>query len=150
MARKPGKPNFNQALEILRAHSFDVGTYPGASGAMLVTKYGAGAVLIPAADPNLPGALVISPGIMMQGEVARLVDHGYQKFFTAAHHELPAMANHLQAVHKFSEELKELTGVESLYNESLGTVSDVYLYDRLKGRADVKPGAGKEQLPAGH
>ena len=150
MARKPGKPNFNQALEILRAHSFDVSAYPGASGAMLVTKYGAGAVLIPAADPNLPGALVISPGIMMQGEVARLVDHGYQKFFTAADHELPAMANHLQAVHKFSEELKELTGVESLYNESLGTVSDVYLYDRLKGRADVKPGAGKEQLPAGH
>jgi len=37
-------------------------------------------------------------------------------------------------VHHFAEELRERAGSESLYNESLGTVSDVYLYDRVKGR----------------
>ncbi|HEV2136906.1 MAG TPA: hypothetical protein VGR47_21990 [Terracidiphilus sp.] len=151
MAKKPRKPNFDQALEILRAHSFDVSAYQGAPGGMLVTRYGAGAVVIPATDKNAPGVLMISPGIMVRGEVARLVDRGYQKFIKSATHELPATAAHLHAVHKFSEELKELTGVESLYNEALGTVSDIYLYDRLQGREDLPPNAGQKELPAaGH
>lgn len=150
MAKKPRKPNFDQALEILRSHAFDVTPYSGAPGGMLVTKYGAGAVVIPATDKNAPGVLMISPGIMVRGEVARLVDRGYQKFIKSQHHELPAMANHLHAVHKFSEELKELTGVESLYNEALGTVSDIYLYDRLQGREDVQPDAGQPQITVGH
>jgi hypothetical protein len=45
----------------------------------------------------------------------------------------------LQSIHAFSEELKQLTGATSLYNESLGTTSDVYLYDRLKGREAEEP-----------
>jgi hypothetical protein len=150
MAKKPRKPNFDQALEILRAHSFDVSPYKYASGGMLVTRYGAGAVVIPATDKNAPGVLMISPGIMMRGEVARLVDRGYQKFIKSEQYELPATAAHLQAVHKFSEELKELTGVESLYNEALGTVSDIYLYDRLQGRDDMPPDTGKQKLTVGH
>jgi hypothetical protein len=150
MAKKPRKPNFNQALEILRAHSFDVSSYGGAPGGMLVTKYGAGAVLIPATDKDAPGVLMISPGIMVRGEVARLVDRGYQKFIKSPQHELPATAAHLHAVHKFSEELKELTRVESLYNEALGTVSDIYLYDRLKGREDLEPDAGQQRLTTEH
>ena len=158
MAKKPRKANFDGALEILRAHAFDVSPYSGGpsgnSGAVLVTKHGAGAVLIPATDKNdrksAPGVLMISPGIMLRGEVARLVDRGYQKFIKSAKYELPATAAHLQAVHQFSEELKELTGGESLYNEALGTVSDIYLYDRLKGREDLEPGDGTGKLTAGH
>jgi hypothetical protein len=150
MAKKPRKPNFDQALEILRSHSFDVSPYGGAPGGMLVTRYGAGAVVIPATDKNAPGVLMISPGIMVRGEVARLVDRGYQKFIKSASHELPATAAHLHAVHKFSEELKELTGVESLYNEALGTVSDIYLYDRLQGREDLLPDAEQKQLTTEH
>lgn len=154
MAKKPCKPNFDGAIEILRAHAFDVSPYSGglsgALGGMLVTKHGAGAVLIPATDKNAPGVLMINPGIMVRSEVARLVDRGYQKFIKSAKYELPATAAHLHAVHQFSEELKELTGVESLYNEALGTVSDVYLYDRLQGREDLQPGAGEKQLAAEH
>ena len=37
-----------------------------------------------------------------------------------------------------SEELREVIGEPSLYNESLGTVSNSYMYDRLKGR-EVPP-----------
>jgi len=40
----------------------------------------------------------------------------------------------LQAIHLFSEELSQLTGAISLYNEALGTTSDLYEYDRLQGR----------------
>ncbi len=48
--------------------------------------------------------------------------------------EIPATADHLRAIHEFSEELKQVTGSMSLYNESLGTTSDVYQYDRVQGR----------------
>jgi hypothetical protein len=37
-------------------------------------------------------------------------------------------------MHQFSEELKEAIGGTSLYNESLGTVSEAYVYDRVKDR----------------
>jgi hypothetical protein len=53
--------------------------------------------------------------------------------------EYPATADHLKALHDFAEELKEGTGGISLYNEALGTVSESYMYDRVKGR-DVPEG----------
>jgi hypothetical protein len=73
--------------------------------------------------------------------VARLLDRGYQKFIKTSQYELPATASQLQAIHAFSEELKQLIGDVSLYNESLGTTSDVYRYDRLMGReaAEAEP-----------
>ncbi len=72
----------------------------------------------------------------MRGEVARLLDRGYQKFIKTHQYELPATASQLHAIHTFSEELTKLIGGESLYNQSLGTTSDVYEYDRLRGRED--------------
>jgi hypothetical protein len=74
------------------------------------------------------------PGLVVCGEVGRLLDRGYQKFIKTSKFELPASASELQGIHLFSEELNQLTGATSLYNESLGTTSDVYEYDRLKGR----------------
>ena len=48
--------------------------------------------------------------------------------------EIPAAADHLRALHEFSEELNEAIGGTTLYNEALGTTSNVYNYDRVKGR----------------
>ena len=62
------------------------------------------------------------------------MDKGYQKFLKTTKTEIPASADHLKAIHNFSEELKEATGSISLYNESLGTVSDRYMYDRVEDR----------------
>jgi len=85
----------------------------------------------------------------VRGEVSRLVDRGYQKFIKTSQGELPASASQLQAIHGFSEELKQLTGAISLYNESLGTTSDVYRYDRLMGRKDAQPAAAERGELAG-
>jgi hypothetical protein len=63
-----------------------------------------------------------------------LADRGYQKFLKTSQFELPATAGQLHAIHAFGEELKQLTGAATLYNEALGTTSDLYLYDRLQGR----------------
>jgi hypothetical protein len=143
MRRKSRNPNFDQSLEQLRAHGFEATPYTSVAGGVLVTKHGAGAVIVPAPktkDPDAPAAaLAIPPGVLVKGEVARLVDRGYQKFIKSSQYELPATAQQLQAIHAFSEGLKQLTGATSLYNESLGTTSDVYLYDRLKGREDEEP-----------
>jgi hypothetical protein len=47
---------------------------------------------------------------------------------------MPATADHLRAIHEFSQERNEAIGATSLYNQALGTTSDVYNYDRVKGR----------------
>ncbi len=145
MKKHSPHPNFDQTLELLRTHSFDVAPDPGVAGRVLVSKYGVGAVLVPprrADDPeDAPAAYAVGPGILVKGEVGRLLDRGYQKFIKTSQYELPATANQLQAIHTFSEELTQLIGAISLYNESLGTTSDVYRYDRLMGRevADAAP-----------
>ncbi len=74
-------------------------------------------------------------GILMRDEIGALVDGGYQKFFeTPSGKKKPALAEELKALHAFEEDLKEGLGQESYYNESLGTVSTFYLYDRVKYR----------------
>jgi hypothetical protein len=156
MARKSRNPNFDQALEILRANSFDVQPFAGVAGGVLVSKYGAGAVLVPAqAEKDTAGSTGLAfferPGALVRGEVARLLDRGYQKFIKTSQFELPASALQLQAIHQFSEELSQLTGAISLYNESLGTTSDLYEYDRLKGREEPQPALQRPwDLAEGH
>jgi len=143
MKRNPSHPNFEQALDLLRTHAFEVTSYAGVSDGRLVSKHGAGAVLVPARrseDPeDAAAAYVVHPGYVVRGEVARLLDRGYQKFIKTSQYEFPATAGQLQAIHAFSEELKQLIGAVSLYNESLGTISDVYRYDRLMGREADDP-----------
>jgi hypothetical protein len=149
MARKTSKPAFHQVLENLRAHSFDVAPYGAVANGMLVSKHNAAAVLVPGPDQGV--AFAVHPGILVRGEVARLLDRGYQKFLKNSKYEIPATAQQLQAIHAFSEELKLLIGDVSLYNESLGTTSDVYLYDRLKGREAPQPAPARPwELTGGH
>ena len=148
MTKKSRHPNFDQTLEILRSHGFDVSPDSGVVGGFLVSKDGAGAVLVPHEDG---AAMAVSPGALVRGEVARLLDRGYQKFIKTSKYEIPASASQLQCIHMFSEELKLLTGATSLYNESLGTTSDVYQYDRLKGREVSEPAAERPwELSGGH
>jgi len=87
---------------------------------------------------------------LIGGEISRLVDKGYQKFLKTTKTEVPASADHLKAIHQFSEELSEAIGGVSLYNESLGTVSDSYVYDRVQGNdtpASQRPKRAWEAKP---
>jgi hypothetical protein len=161
MAQKTRNPNFDQTLEILRAHSFDVQPFAGVGGAVLVSKHGAGAVLAAAETTDVawnadggqagPAAYVERPGVLLDGEVARLLDRGYQKFIKTSQFEIPASASQLHSIHMFSEELKQLTGATDLYNQALGTTSDLYQYDRLKGRDAALPAPVRPwELSGGH
>lgn len=147
---------FDGALDLLRGHGFDVASYNPLPGGALVTKYGVGAVVVPApetgaTEDDAAAAFAVPPGVLVRDEVSRLLDRGYQKFMKTSQYELPATASQLQAIHTFSEELKQLIGAMSLYNESLGTTSDVYRYDRLMGREGAEPAAAQPwQITSGH
>ncbi len=73
-------------------------------------------------------------GILAGNEVVHLMDGGFQKFLVGPTRKLPATAEHLRELHAFQEVLGEALGLDTLYNEALGTVSETYHYDRVKGR----------------
>jgi hypothetical protein len=134
MSRLPQKPaalSFDSVATPLREAEFDVEELPTLNGQLVVSKYGCAAILGQSAGAVV---LIARPGFVLGGEISRLLDRGNQKFLKTSTLEAPATADHLRAIHRFSEELKLITGSISLYNESLGTVSDRYVYDRLKGR----------------
>ena len=137
MAKKTPQKTFNDVLAVLGSQRFDVApAQEGAkrsSKAFQVRKYGCAAEIAEAPDGTVE--ILARPGLLLNGEISRLLDRGYQKFFKSSKLEIPATADHLRAIHEFSEELKEAAGATSLYNEALGTTSDVYHYDRVKGRA---------------
>ena len=153
MPRKTAPLTFDQVLNSLRTNGFDVSPFAGTPGAMLVSKYGAATVVVPAKNgESCPVSLAEHPGILVRGQVARLLDRGYQKFIKTPQFELPATASQLHAIHQFREELTQLTGGTSLYNQALGTTSDLYLYDRLRRREDEAglPGQRPWELTNGH
>lgn len=150
--------SYEQIESSLLEQSFDVqhlpevANQPGLSP-IFIKKYGAGAILArrPQADgsqetvPHHAALWLHHPGFLAGGEPAALLDRGYQKFWKTRKLEIPATADSLRAVHRFAEELRETIGEPSLYNESLGTTSDVYYYDRVKGR-DLPP--AERPIPA--
>jgi hypothetical protein len=132
MAKKQQQPTYEEAVNWLREHGFDILEAPGTQNRVFVKKYGCSAAIERAEDGGV--RLFAKPGYLLGSEISRLIDKGYQKFLKTTKTEIPATADHLKALHEFSEELREATGQISLYNESLGTVSDRYVYDRVEGR----------------
>lgn len=137
MAKKIPQRSFNDVLSLLGGQRFDVA--PAQEGAkrtpnaFQVRKYGCAAEISAAPDGTV--LLLAHPGWVLHGEISRLVDRGYQKFLKSSKLEIPATADHLRAIHEFTAELNEATGATTLYNEALGTTSNVYNYDRVKGRS---------------
>jgi hypothetical protein len=122
---------FDKALRWLSEHGFEVTQAPG-SNLYKVTKEQCVAEIEVAKDGN--SRISAFPACIVAGEPAVLIDRGYQKFLKTSKLEIPATAEHLEKLHRFSEELKEALGYTSLYNEGLGTVSGSYQYDRVVGR----------------
>jgi hypothetical protein len=138
MAKKTLQRSFNDVLAVLGTQRFDVApAQEGAKrtpGAFQVRKYGCAAEIASGAEDAV--TILARPGWLLGGEISRLVDRGYQKFLKSSRLEIPATAEILRAIHDFTSELTEAVGGINLYNESLGTTSDRYEYDRVKGRPD--------------
>ena len=132
MAKPVRTRSLQDAVQWFRDHGFEVLQAPGASDRFFLKKYQVSAAIERAPDGEVK--MFAYPGYLINGEISKLVDKGYQKVLQTSKGVYPATADHLKALHQFSEELKEGTGGISLYNESLGTVSESYMYDRVRGR----------------
>ena len=127
--------SFSNRLDSLRTAGFQI-TADGSR--YLVSRSGIAALVEPGADGEPRVSKRAAP--LLQGQIATLVDGGFQKFFeTPDHRRKPALAADLRAVHLFQEDLREALGLTSLYNESLGTTSTEYLYDRVEDRDTTAP-----------
>ena len=133
MARKKDKSrSVDDVIAALRQHGFDVAQVAGVANRFVVRKNGGGAILERTPENEL--RIIGKPRVIIGGEFATLEDRGHQKFLMTPDLTVAATADHLRALHVFGEELKELIGDPVYYNEALGTTSDRYMYDRIKGR----------------
>jgi len=125
-------PTLEERLDAARRAGFEVTAQPG-GGACL--RKGACAALVSAASGSVR---LDASGLWVDGEIARLVDAGFQKFFLLpSGRRLPASAGQLKALHDFEGEVREAFALPAFYNESLGTVNAAHQYDRLAGRDEA-------------
>ena len=143
MATKVEQRTYEEALDWLREHGFDLTDAPGMQGRVFLKKYNVSAAIQKDGDDGVK--IFAYPGYLINGQISKLVNHGYQQVLKTAKTEIAATADHLKALQQFSEELKEALCLPSLYNESLGTVSEAYQYDRVVGRD--KPATERPKRP---
>src|SRR5438034_11477071 len=136
MTTKVEQRTYEDALNWLRDHGFDLLEAPGTQGRVFVRKYNVSAAIQKDGEDGVK--IFAYPGYLVGTEISKLVNRGYQQFLKTAKTEVPATADHLKALQQFTEELKEALGLPSLYNESLGTVSESYQYDRIEYRDKPK------------
>jgi len=137
MSTKVEQRTYEEAVSWLRDHGFDLIEAPGTTARVFVKKYNVSAAIQKNGDDGVK--IFAYPGYLIGSEISKLVNRGYQQFLKTAKNEIPATADHLKALHQFAEEFKEALGLPSLYNESLGTVSEAYQYDRIKDRDTPQP-----------
>jgi len=139
---KPYEPTFAERIAGLKAFNFASRTLD--SKRAQISRDGIGAIVEDHAGLR---AHVNKAGLEIANEIGLLVNRGYQVFWrTPSGKQLPALAPQLKALHNFEEDLKQGLGLPSLYNESLGTTSDLHLYDRVEDRDQGirKPWEGKQ------
>jgi hypothetical protein len=132
MSTKVEQRTYEDAVSWLREHGFDLIEAPGTQARVFLRKYNVSAAIQKTDDGGVK--IFAYPGYLIGGEISKLVNKGYQQFLKTTKTEAPATADHLKALQQFSEEMKEALGLPSLYNESLGTVSEAYQYDRIQDR----------------
>jgi len=143
MAKGTEARSYEQALSWLRDNGFDVTDAPGTAARVFLRKYNVSAAIQKTPEDGVK--IFAYPGCLIGSEISKLVNRGYQQFLKTSKNEVPASADQLKALQTFSEELKMGLGLPSLYNESLGTVSEAYQYDRVKDRD--KPAVERPKRP---
>jgi hypothetical protein len=128
---RPKHLTFEDHMSAARAAGFR--TESAGGGKTRVDRNGIAVVLEPGPD-GVP-QVTERAGVLMGKEIGTLTDGGFQKFFTTpSGKRKPALAEELKEIHNFQEDLREALQLTTLYNESLGTVSNLYIYDRVEGR----------------
>ena len=121
---------FSEQMDQLKSAGYAV---EPSSGGLTRVANGNLAALLEESASGTPA--IVDSGLLIGQEVAVLTDIGFQKIFLApSGKRTPALADHLTALHAFREDLGEVLGLTSLYNEGLGTTNEKHLYDRVEDR----------------
>src|SRR5436309_15006611 len=100
MTKKTPPHTFNDVVALLGGQRFDVAPAQEGSkriaNAVQVRKYGCAAEI--AAAPDGTVEILARPGWLLDGEIARLVDRGYQKVPKTSKLEPPATAGQLRPI----------------------------------------------------
>jgi hypothetical protein len=128
---------YDEAVQWLRDHGFELLEAPGVQNRVFLKKNNCSAAIEKTDNGGV--RIFAYPGYLISGEISKLINRGYQQFLKTTKTEVPATADQLHALHQFTEELKEAIGAPSLYNESLGTVAEDYVYDRVRNRDQAAP-----------
>src|ERR1041385_3037526 len=132
---RPKHLTFEDQMNAARAAGFRTEAIGG--GKTRIERNGIASVFQPGKD-DIP-LVSERAGVVMGKEIGTLTDEGFQKFFTTpSGKRKPALAEELKEIQNFQEDLREALNLTSLYNESLGTVSNLYIYDRVEGRDSGK------------
>jgi hypothetical protein len=125
-------PTFDERLSAARSAGFR--TESAGSGRTRIERNGVACIAEDSGNAGIP-RFTERAGVVMGNEIGSLVDGGFQKFFlTPGGVRKPAQAAELKEIQNFQEDLREAMELTALYNESLGTVSNKYIYDRVEGR----------------
>jgi sugar phosphate isomerase/epimerase len=146
MGQQIATRTYEDALAWLKDHGFDILEAPGVQNRVFIKKNNCSAAIQATDDGGVK--IFAYPGFLIGGEISKLINKGYQQFLKTTKTEVAATADHLKTLHQFTEELKEALGATSLYNESLGTVSEEYDYDRVKDRTEPTPDRPKRPWEA--
>src|SRR5499425_1633394 len=136
MATKIETRTYDESVQYLRDHGFDILEAPGTQGRVFLKKYNVSAAIQKDGDEGVK--IFAYPGYLISGEISKLINRGYQQVLKTSKTEIAATADHLKSLQQFTEELKDALCLPSLYNESLGTVSEAYQYDRIVDRDKPK------------
>jgi len=119
---RPYIPTFSERVERLKQAGFSAENLP--DGGVRIAKNGIAAIIDDKA--------IEKAGVLVGSEIGVLLNRGYQMFIeTPSGKRLPAIADQLNALHEFEDDVKEALDLVNLYNTSLGTTSRKHNYDRL-------------------
>lgn len=102
---------------------------PAGERRYFVRKYGCAAGLAEAESGEM--VLFAPAGRVIGGELARLIQRGFQQFLKTADEEINARMEDLKALHDFDRDLYYAAGQPMMFNQALGSTSDRHLYDRI-------------------
>ncbi len=123
-------PTFAERLELLKQAGFATANLP--DGRIKLTKNGVAAIV---GDEGKNQPAIEKAGVLIDGEVATLLNAGYQMFLeTSGGTRIPATAQQLKGLHEFEADVKDALGLVDLYNTSLGSTSRKHIYDRVYKR----------------
>src|SRR6201997_4747085 len=139
MSLKVEQRTYEDAVNWLRDHGFDLIEAPGTQTRVFMRKYNCSAAIQKTEDGGVK--IFAYPGYMIGSEISKLVNRGYQQFLKTTKTEVAATLGHLHATLLFAEEMKNTLAPPTLYTVSPGTSSESYPYYRTKDRdqPEVQP-----------